>query len=454
MKYLFFVLMFAVAEGAFCQGENLFEVDVLPFCSAKYDEYNYVPAKRGAFLLSNHPQRGIKEVKDAQNNYLFNIYYQHNLKSRNTSVNDIGIKNKYHVGSFCLNDNMDYLIFTSQKSEDDLSFGLFYAQKEGRNWSKPKPVFSDFPNVNLLDPFLTVTGDTLLFVANFHNGSGGTDVYMAIGKLGNWTKIERLGNNVNTAFNERYPKLFNQKLFFSSTRSMGYGGMDIYSVDLSVDGFLTPPFHYPLPINSSADDFAYYSIDKRNAYFSSNRNGQDDIFVVKMIIPEFECFPYEEPTRCFEFVEEGTSLIDETMYELEWAFSDGAKYFGLKVEHCFADTGEYSIQLNLIDKASQEVYSNVAKYDVKVENPDQVEILIPEKILKGTAVLIQTPFLKTEETVSYFWDFGDGAIGYGKDVYHTYEKAGQYQISLGQIIKSADGQEEKKCTTKLIEVID
>ena len=135
-------------------------------------------------------------------------------------------------------------------------------------------------------------------------GAGGTDIYMAIGKIGEWPTLRSLENNINTAFNERYPKYYNNTLYYSSTRVFGNGGLDIYSVRLTERGFISEPFHFPSPVNTENDDFAYYPLDEETGYFSSNRNGNDDLFHLKVNFPQFDCQPFIPVARCFEFSEE------------------------------------------------------------------------------------------------------------------------------------------------------
>lgn len=453
MRYLVALWLLLLADLSSAQGENLIQVEVLSFCSKQYNEYNLVPSEKGAYFLSNRPSIGLKEIKDSQNKYLTSIFFQSNLNARNASVNKIGIKMKYHVGSFCLNKNQDFMIFTTQRSDNDFTLGLFFSQKSGNNWTKPKPLFEKYAGLNMMDPNLSVTGDTLFFAANFIEGNGGTDIYMSVGKLGNWSNVQRLGNNVNSSLNERYPYFFNSKLYFSSTGTMGHGGLDVYSVDLTAGGFDSSPYHFPFPINSDADDFAYHPIDDESGYLSSNRSqDQDDIFLIKTKTPDFECIEYEEPTRCYEFYEEGETDMDTTMYEFEWKFSDGKNYKGNLVNHCFQDTGSYTINLFLVDKVNHERSVKVASYDILIENPDQLEFNIPSTLEKGKVLVLQPSFQKNEETISYYWEFGDGARGYGREVSHIYAKEGQYQIRLGQIIKTANGDEIKKCTSKVITI--
>jgi PKD domain len=451
MKYLAFIFFFLLSFANLAQDMNLFVVEPLSFCSKSFDEYNLVPHKKGGFLVSNNVGGTMKQVKDLQNNNLSSIFYQSNLKSRFASVNKIDLNMNFHIGSFCLNEDNDCLVFTAQKSAEDLTLGLFISWKKRATWSKPRLIFSGYDKMNLMDPFMTPTGDTLFFVANMPGGEGGTDIYMAVGKIGMWQTINSLENNVNTSFNERYPKFYKNTLYYSSTRVYGNGGLDIYSVRLTERGFISSPFHFPSPVNSENDDFAYYPIDEETGYFSSNRNGNDDIFRLKVNFPQFECQPYVPSARCFEFSEDGENTTDTTLYQFEWKFSDGSVYQGEVANHCFADTGNYIIELNLIDKATEEIYNNVASYEIEVLHTPQIEFDLPERIARGSILKLSVAKKNIKDDVTYYWDFGDGNYGQGREVSHVFNRTGQFQISLGEV-KMVDGVAVKTCTSRIIYV--
>ncbi len=90
---------------------------------------------------------------------------------------------------------------------------------------------------------------------------------------GSWTTPENLGDGINTPGDELFPFISTWGvLYFSSTEWGSIGGLDIFSSEL--DG--KKPEHIGAPLNSTADDFAYY-VDEETGkgYFSTNR----DLFV-------------------------------------------------------------------------------------------------------------------------------------------------------------------------------
>jgi hypothetical protein len=65
-------------------------------------------------------------------------------------------------------------------------------------------------------------------------------------------------------------------LYFSSNGITGFGGLDIFSVDLNAGG---TPKNIGQPINSAKDDFAFtFNKEKNIGYISSNRSGIDHIY--------------------------------------------------------------------------------------------------------------------------------------------------------------------------------
>jgi outer membrane protein OmpA-like peptidoglycan-associated protein len=86
-----------------------------------------------------------------------------------------------------------------------------------------------------------------------------------------------LGAKVNTEANESFPYITDDNvLFFSSNGKQGFGGLDVFKMDLNKG---TEAMNVGEPVNTSKDDFAFtYNTTKKVGFFSSNRDGNDDIF--------------------------------------------------------------------------------------------------------------------------------------------------------------------------------
>jgi hypothetical protein len=87
-----------------------------------------------------------------------------------------------------------------------------------------------------------VSGRYMLFASDMPGGSGGFDLYLSVFRGGKWSSPVNLGPGVNTSANEYRPVVGidlifdNRFLIFSSDRSGGKGGYDLYftGIDLPV----------------------------------------------------------------------------------------------------------------------------------------------------------------------------------------------------------------------------
>ena len=165
--------------------------------------------------------------------------------------------------------------------------------KQGK-YIKPtnyKGTLSDKLAIENLSPFLAIDslestsisindgGNVVVFSAK-PTSKKDSDLYRVELVNGNWSNPSKI-NQLNTSGNDVFPVFSGDSiLYFSSDGSMGYGGLDVYSVTVgSGDNSLAK--HLPSPINSASDDFGFCSINKDSMMFTSNRyNGQgdDDIF--------------------------------------------------------------------------------------------------------------------------------------------------------------------------------
>ena len=170
-----------------------------------------------------------------------------------------------------------------------------------------------------------------------------------------WSAPINLGDVVNTAGNEVFPRLIDGQLYFSSNGHPGYGGLDIYVV--------TDDMHHEdirnlyRPINTPFDDFGYFKLDESSGYFSSNRpggEGGDDIYRYERIkvipdpklisgILEIEGIPQQKVKMV---------LLNKEGQIIEQAFTDlnGVFYFNRD-----PDGGNYQIRM---DKLEEEEVQN------------------------------------------------------------------------------------------------
>ncbi|HVI46711.1 MAG TPA: OmpA family protein [Chitinophaga sp.] len=155
-------------------------------------------------------------------------------------------------------------------------------------WSKPQPVRlgkSD-ESSSFLHPSVASNGKRLYFASDMPGGFGGTDIYYA-----DWDKAEKrwkapvnLGPSVNTNGNELYPFIIEDKLFFSSNGLRGFGGLDIFVINVRKpeEGAV----HLPYPVNTQFDDLNPVLDEARLLlYFTSDRSGahdNDHIYVLNL----------------------------------------------------------------------------------------------------------------------------------------------------------------------------
>ncbi|HZV11790.1 MAG TPA: hypothetical protein VFA55_01140, partial [Candidatus Kapabacteria bacterium] len=124
----------------------------------------------------------------------------------------------------------------------------------------------------------TVSGDSkfLFFTSDRSGGQGGQDIYLAANHDGAWGNITNLGSLINTSDNEGSPSLTpdRQTMYFAMCdHSGGYGDCDIYTAEL-VGGVWTNVRNLGPSVNTSAwESQPSIAPDGRTLYFASNRPG-------------------------------------------------------------------------------------------------------------------------------------------------------------------------------------
>lgn len=169
--------------------------------------------------------------------------------------------------------------FTKDKAKNS-KFGKIYlykATKQGDTWSNSKPLPFNNKEYDVRNPSISKDGKTLYFSSNMPGGFGGEDIWKVSVNGDEYGTPENLGAKVNTEANESFPFITDDNiLFFSSNGKTGFGGLDVFKLDLNKG---SEAMNVGEPVNTSKDDFAFtYNATKKVGFFSSNRDGVDNIY--------------------------------------------------------------------------------------------------------------------------------------------------------------------------------
>lgn len=150
-------------------------------------------------------------------------------------------------------------------------------------WKNVEPMPFCTPENNYMYPSVSPDGKRLFLVAERGGGMGGLDLYVASKTKKGWSKLENLGDRVNTAVHEGFPfAASNGKLYFCSKGHAGYGGYDIFVTEQdTMTGDWRMPKNIGAPFNSPYDDISI-CFDAKNLHgaFTSTRGLRgDDLFL-------------------------------------------------------------------------------------------------------------------------------------------------------------------------------
>ena len=203
------------------------------------------------------------------------------------------INTKHHEGTVTFSPDGETMYFSREsffeREYDDIKNSVFYlykAIKEGDKWSYVEALHINNRNYSISAPAMSSDGKTLYFHSDMPGGYGLKDIYkVSVNSDGTVGEIENLGENINTAGNDRFPYSSKEgTLYFSSDGHLGLGGLDVFYISKSGD-----VVNAGIPINSNSDDFAFTINDETGEGFvSSNRSGgkgNDDIYAIKRLEP-------------------------------------------------------------------------------------------------------------------------------------------------------------------------
>jgi len=294
-KYILILLLFYIGViTAQTEGSGKYSIKYLDvntknsdFGTAFYGEDKLVFAA---------PKKGITLVND--------VWLENNQRYLELFIADIGpegqlmkkkllkgeVNSRYHEADVIFTKDLKTVYFTrnnyynkklARDAKETTNLAMFKATvNEKGEWVNIIPMPFNNVQYSVGHPALSSDEKILYFVSDMPGSLGQTDIFKATINESGFGNPVNLGPKINSSSKEFTPFVDDGVLYFSSDRSGGMGGLDVYATKLKE--FTPEPVLLNPLINSSGDDFAFIiNGTTRHGFISSNRTGgvgDDDLY--------------------------------------------------------------------------------------------------------------------------------------------------------------------------------
>ncbi len=246
------------------------------FAKIEYDEVYFTSSRDGATGDDTHGGTGLNfsdiftSKKDKKGNWSTPVPLGENINT------------EFEEGAISMSKDFNTMFFTrcERHKRDAIGCMVYQSKKRNDEWGKAEPVLMVDDSIVIAHPSLSDDELTLYFVSDMKGGQGQKDIWKVTrtSPEGDWGTPESLGAEINTPGNEMFPFIHDDgTLYFSSDYHLGMGGLDIFRATKENGSWKVENMRYP--INSTKDDFAIViEKNKERGYFSSSRDGDDDIY--------------------------------------------------------------------------------------------------------------------------------------------------------------------------------
>lgn len=152
-----------------------------------------------------------------------------------TDVQNLGmaINSEYWDSQPSLSSDGNTLYFVSDRPADNGGTNIFYSQRTREGWSQAKELNSLNTDADEMSPSIAADGRTFTYSSNKSGGEGGFDIYFArLNEDFNSYNIENAGSVINTSYDEYfYVVVANTDMaFYSSSKPSINKNLNVYSV--------------------------------------------------------------------------------------------------------------------------------------------------------------------------------------------------------------------------------
>lgn len=191
------------------------------------------------------------------------------------------VNSPMNEGACIMSVDRQTIYFTRWSGTNKNDCAIYVSKRFNTRWMEPMKLDFNLEGYKTMQPMLNLDETKLFFSSNRPGGQGGMDIwYCPIDADGMIGAPVNLGPAVNTPEDEVSPfyHLQSSTLFFSSTGHRGFGGMDVFKTQYNEDeDFWSNPINIGGPVNTSKDE-TYYILDReqKNGFFTSDRGQCSD----------------------------------------------------------------------------------------------------------------------------------------------------------------------------------
>ena len=257
-----------------------------------FDEQGHITEQTMVFYLAKQIDNWTKKIKNKviSENEIFNIFRgrldMSSLDILDGQVIKTKINSIFQEGPISVHPGLIELYLSKSSGvidkNNEVQVDLYRADYDDELKGFPMPLDINMKGYSTMHPSLNIEEQRLYFSSDRPGGYGGMDLYyIPLSKVNDSLEIVNLGPDINTEFNEVFPYT-SQKgvLFYSNDSKDDENGLDVF---MAVNKFVNRWSVSKLqsPFNSDGDDFSFGILKNNIGILSSNRSGgvgSDDLY--------------------------------------------------------------------------------------------------------------------------------------------------------------------------------
>jgi outer membrane protein OmpA-like peptidoglycan-associated protein/tetratricopeptide (TPR) repeat protein len=273
---------------------------------------------------------------------------------------------------------------------------IFYSVWEDGSWTEPTKINNDIKLSGFTMPVsLSYDGSKLLLV---HDDKDDGNIYMAEFKDGKWKTAKKLNDNINTGKWESHAVMTKKedKLYFTSERSGGTGGLDLYVSERNeTTGNWGEPESLGETINTDLHEETPFLLERENQlYFGSEGHGNTGGF--DMFVSVFDSVEnkWDNPLNLgYPYNTVGNDLAYIVSFQGKFIYcpqNSNKRREGISGSDCFSLRMPYEerlVKLNgkiFIPELNNNIPSDINIAVISEESGDTVNVLSPQSDGKFT----------------------------------------------------------------------